>query len=143
MDALPTPGGQPGVVRFQNPGVMHACGHDGHMAMALGAGDINCGEKIPGTVRFLFQPSEEVADEEGLSGAPRMIQDGAMDGVEMVIATACRADHPCGCHPDRIPDQPREEWIPGLGRSLAKVGMVLTLTRRLIHSISPPMSSWH
>jgi len=37
-------------------------------------------------VRFLFQPSEEVGDEEGISGAPRMIADGAMEGVDMVIA---------------------------------------------------------
>jgi len=43
-------------------------------------------EEFPGTVRLLFQPSEEVADEEGVSGAPRMIDDGAMLGVDMVIA---------------------------------------------------------
>ncbi len=68
------------------PGIMHACGHDSHTAMALGAAAILAREKFPGRVRFLFQPSEEMTDEEGLSGAPRMIADGALDGVDMVIA---------------------------------------------------------
>jgi amidohydrolase len=53
-------------------------------------------EKFPGTVRFLFQPSEEVADEEGLSGAPLMIQEGAMEGVELVIATHVEPSTPTG-----------------------------------------------
>jgi amidohydrolase len=87
MDALPIQETNQVPYASQNPGVMHACGHDGHTAMALGAAALLSREKFPGTVRFLFQPSEEVADEEGLSGAPRMIQDGAMDGVELVIAT--------------------------------------------------------
>ncbi len=86
MDALPLQETNQVSYASMNPGVMHACGHDGHMAMGLGAAALIGGEKIPGTVRFLFQPSEEVADAEGLSGAQRMIQDGAMDGVEMIIA---------------------------------------------------------
>jgi amidohydrolase len=43
-------------------------------------------EAFPGTVRFLFQPAEEVGDDEGVSGAPRMVEDGAMDGVDFVLA---------------------------------------------------------
>jgi hypothetical protein len=43
-------------------------------------------ESFTGTVRFLFPPSEEAADEEGISGAPRMIADGAMDNVDYVLA---------------------------------------------------------
>jgi amidohydrolase len=54
-------------------------------------------EKLPGTVRFLFQPAEEVADEEGFSGAQRMIPDGAMDGdVGMVLALHVSAHVPVG-----------------------------------------------
>ena len=87
MDALPLLETNQTPYVSQNPGVMHACGHDSHMAMALGAAALLLREKFPGTVRFLFQPSEEVADADGLSGAPRMIAGGAMESVDMVIAT--------------------------------------------------------
>jgi len=66
--------------------VMHACGHDSHTSMALGTAALLAKEKFPGRVRFLFQPSEETEDEEGISGAPRMIDDGALKGVDRVIA---------------------------------------------------------
>jgi amidohydrolase len=65
---------------------MHACGHDSHTAMALGAAQILTKEKFEGRIRFLFQPSEEVGDEEGKGGATRMTEDGAMEGVDYVIA---------------------------------------------------------
>src|SRR5512142_342871 len=86
MDALPIFEENDIPYRSQNDGKMHACGHDSHTAMALGAAKLLKEQKLPGKVRFLFQPCEETADEEGVSGAPRMIQDGAMDGVDMVIA---------------------------------------------------------
>jgi amidohydrolase len=54
--------------------------------MALAAATILSKEKFSGTVRFLFQPAEEVADEEGKSGAQRMVEEGAADGIDFVIA---------------------------------------------------------
>lgn len=86
MDALPLQELNDVEFKSKIDGRMHACGHDSHMAMALGAAQILAKEKFEGRIRFLFQPSEEAADEEGKSGAMRMVEDGAMDGVDYVIA---------------------------------------------------------
>jgi amidohydrolase len=88
MDALPLQEENQTDYASENPGVMHACGHDAHTAILLGVAEILSKEEhLPGTVRFLFQPAEEVADEKGFSGAQRMIQEGAMEGgVGMTLA---------------------------------------------------------
>jgi len=54
--------------------------------MALGSATLLAKEKLPGSVRFFFQPSEEAGDEEGFSGARRMIEDGALEGVDSILA---------------------------------------------------------
>ncbi|MDX1660314.1 MAG: M20 family metallopeptidase [Gemmatimonadota bacterium] len=61
-------------------GLMHACAHDGHTAMVLGAAEILAGESLPAPVRLLFQPAEEVG-----RGAERMIGDGALEDVGVVF----------------------------------------------------------
>ena len=86
MDALPIQEANQVEYASQVPGSMHACGHDAHTAMLLGVAKLLSQEVLPGQVRLLFQPSEENFDEEGVSGAPRMIADGALEGVQRVIA---------------------------------------------------------
>ena len=96
MDALPILEMNETEYISKNEGAMHACGHDSHTAMALGAALLLSKEKLPGRVRFLFQPCEETTDEEGLSGAQRMSAEGAMDGVDYVIAQHVDPSKPVG-----------------------------------------------
>lgn len=86
MDALPVQEANEVSYASQVPDVMHACGHDAHTAIGLGVATLLAQEVFPGTVRFLFQPAEEVGDEEGISGAPHMIEEGAMTGAEKILA---------------------------------------------------------
>jgi amidohydrolase len=96
MDALPILEANEVPYKSQNEGTMHACGHDSHTAMLLGVATLLVKEKFPGKIRLLFQPSEEAGDDQGISGAPRMIEDGAMEGVNMVIALHVDAATPVG-----------------------------------------------
>lgn len=96
MDALPIAEATGLSFASQIPNMMHACGHDAHVACALGAAMLLARNSLAGTVRFLFQPSEEQKDEEGQSGAMRLLDEGALEDVEAVIALHTRA-LPVGC----------------------------------------------
>ena len=73
MDALPVNEETGVTYASRNPGVMHACGHDSHMAMLLTAAENLKGRELPQNVRFLFQPAEE-----SISGAEEMVACGAI-----------------------------------------------------------------
>jgi amidohydrolase len=85
IDALPIEEENDFEFVSRNPGVMHACGHDGHTAMLLGTAKILSGmrDRIRGEVRFLFQHAEELYP----GGAQQMVDEGVMEGVDVVIGT--------------------------------------------------------
>lgn len=100
MDALPIEEVNDVPYRSCVDDVMHACGHDAHTAILLGVAHLlrqsYAEDPWQGRVRLLFQPSEEAFDENGISGATAMINDGAMDGVDAVIALHVASDKPSG-----------------------------------------------
>jgi len=99
MDALPIFEATNHGFGSQTAGSMHACGHDAHTAILLGVAHLLKQEfasgALKGNVRFLFQPAEELGGD-GVSGAPLMMKDGALDGVNHVIALHVSSDMPVG-----------------------------------------------
>jgi amidohydrolase len=94
IDALPIQDEIDQPYRSQHSGRCHACGHDAHAAMLLGTAKVlsQLRQELAGTVRFIFQPSEEKFP----GGAQAMIADGALKGVASIIGTHVWQDVPAG-----------------------------------------------
>lgn len=77
----------------RNDGVMHACGHDGHMAMLFGAARLfQENRSFPGEVRLIFQPAEEIPP----GGSERVIAEGGLEGVDAVMGMHIFTNHESG-----------------------------------------------
>ncbi len=86
MDALPITEDTGLEFASTHAGAMHACGHDGHMSMVLGAATVlnQIKDRLKGTIKFLFQPAEE-----GPGGAKPMIEEGVMENPTVDYAIGC------------------------------------------------------
>jgi amidohydrolase len=95
MDALPITEESDAPYASQNPGIMHACGHDGHTAMLLTAAKLlhEHRDDLTGMVKLMFQPAEE-----GMGGAEKMIEDGVLENpkVDMALALHVWNEKPIG-----------------------------------------------
>jgi len=93
LDALPVSEATGREFASVSPGRMHACGHDAHIAAVVGTATVlsELRARVAGTVRFCFQPAEE-----WLAGAERVIAEGAMDGVDLVLGAHVLSSVPLG-----------------------------------------------
>ena len=93
MDALPITEGTNLQFASRKPGIMHACGHDVHTTVGLGTAMVlsQLGEVLPGNIRFIFQPAEEIAQ-----GASWMVRDGVMNDVSAIFSLHVFPSIPAG-----------------------------------------------
>lgn len=93
-NALPFASKIKAIYNGKETGVMHACGHDGHVAILMGVAEILAGMKkeLKGTVKFIFQPAEEGAPKGEEYGAERMVKEGVMENPKVDVIFGLHMD---------------------------------------------------
>jgi len=126
MDALPIQETTGLPYESEIPGVMHACGHDTHTAMLVGAMKLLAAERenLNGTVRCIFQPAEE-----GGGGADRIIAQGAADGIDMFY----------GQHVNPLEPSGTINYCPG-GAMAAAAKFTIQVSGKCAHGATPECS---
>jgi amidohydrolase len=155
MDALPVQEENEVSYKSQTPNRMHACGHDGHTAIALGVAKILAErrDQLNGAVKFIFQPAEEIA-----AGAKAMIDDGALEGLipdvslglhlwnDMPVGRVAVTDGPAMASADSF-----HLWIQGQGGHgasphqthdpLLAAAQIITAAQSIISRNVPPLDA--
>jgi amidohydrolase len=130
IDALPIDEAVDVPWKSQNPGVMHACGHDVHITVGLGVAELlmDMRDDVPGTVLFLFQPAEEGAPPGEEGGASLMLAEGVFDDL--------RPEAVFGLHVMPTLDVGAVGW--GSGGFMASADrFTITVTGRMTHGSAP------
>ncbi|WP_342707784.1 M20 family metallopeptidase [Anaerobacillus alkalilacustris] len=100
IDALPIVEEATHNYQSEREGVMHACGHDAHTAIALAVATIlseaSVQNQLPGTVKFIFQPAEEATNETGKTGAQYLVEAGVLSDVDCILALHVSPEHAVG-----------------------------------------------
>ncbi len=140
MDALPVTERAPieyaskvkGTYNGQEVGVMHACGHDTHVAMLMSAAEILAGMKneLAGTIKFIFQPAEEGAPKGEEGGAELMVKEGVLDNPKVDVIF--------GLHINAQTEVGKITYRPG-GFYAGVNDMKITVKGRQAHGAAP----WH
>lgn len=128
VDALPIADGKSVPYRSRHEGVAHLCGHDAHTAIGIGAAVLlhQMRHEMGGTVRVFFQPNEEGTP----NGAPMMIREGILDGLEAVFA----------CHVDPALETGRFGLIEGAATSAIDRFQITVRGGRTGHSARPHLT---